>query len=181
MQKTEENSAAQMQSMPRIALLRFQAQRDEKNHRPVRPPLSNKKMVAITLATMLLSSTASSAREIDIEGIGIRKCFEWNSWKSEKNGEARAMATQWAQGFIAGHNVYTNAAKETSGLVPSKAAVIIPLMDNYCEGAPQIPIVAALINITKNLGGSKMTVLPHAQSEDKPRLPAITPEKGREL
>lgn len=131
---------------------------------------------AVTLT--LLTSATTAAREIDIEGIGIRKCSEWNSWKEEKNGEARAMAIQWAQGFLAGHNVYTSEVKGAPGPVPSKAAVLIPLMDSYCDSLPQTPIVAALINITKNLGGSRMTVLPETQLGPKPKAPlAPTPRR----
>ena len=65
------------------------------------------------------------------------------------------MAIQWAQGFIAGHNIYTNASPPSSNAVPSKPAVLIPLLDSYCEAPPQSPLVAALINITKNLGGQQ--------------------------
>ena len=90
------------------------------------------------------------------------------------------MAIQWAQGFIAGHNIYTNASPPSSNAVPSKPAVLIPLLDSYCEAPPQSPLVAALINITKNLGGSKMTVVPQSKPEEKPKAPLNTPGPRRE-
>ena len=83
-------------------------------------------------------------------------------------------------GIHAGHNIYTNASPPSSNTVPSKPDVLIPLLDSYCEATPQSPLVAALINITKNLGGSKMTVVPQSKPEEKPQAPLNTPATRRE-
>lgn len=128
---------------------------------------------------LLLAATAGSSqaqsRDVKLSGMGIRKCSEWQHWKESRNTESRAMVLEWAQGFIAGHNVYARAGRETVSPVVASVSVLIPLLDSYCQKNPEDRILSGVIEITRNLGGAKVNLAPKA-----PPPPNPPPEhKGR--
>jgi|SRR5687768_3282053 len=106
---------------------------------------------------------------VKISGMGLRKCAEWQEWKESRNGEARAMALEWAQGFIAGHNVYTRHNAEAVTSIVADVKVLIPLMDNFCERNPDSRILSVVIQITQSLGGAKVRVEPRAPAQKSPQ------------
>ena len=91
--------------------------------------------------------------------MGVRICSEWMQWKETQNGEARALAVEWAQGFIAGHNVYgANSPGANSVVADSK--VLLPLMDSYCQRNPETRLLSVVVEITRNLGGRRINITP---------------------
>jgi hypothetical protein len=136
-----------------------------------------------TLLALLIFPAPGSAQnttttEVKISGMGIRKCAEWEQWKEAKNGEARALTLEWAQGFIAGHNVYIR-----SGASPviADSKVLLPLIDSYCGKNPETPILSVIIQITQSLGGTKILVQPKAPAAQGPQYPQRDNKTGREL
>jgi hypothetical protein len=111
----------------------------------------------------------ASSKDVRISGMGLRKCAEWQQWKETRNGEARAMALEWAQGFIAGHNVYTRNDADAAGAVTADVKVLIPLIDSFCERNPESRILSVVIQITQNLGGAKVRVEPKAATPKTPQ------------
>ena len=132
---------------------------------------------------LLLAATSGSAfaqsRDVKLSGMGIRKCSEWQQWKETRNAESRAMVLEWAQGFIAGHNVYARTGNASP--VVAGANVLIPLLDGYCQKNPDDRILSGVIEITRNLGGAKVDLRPKAPpAPNPPSLPNPRPEqKGR--
>jgi hypothetical protein len=132
------------------------------------------------LAALLLAAPASNAlaqaRDVKLSGMGIRKCSEWLQWKETRNAESRAMVLEWAQGFIAGHNVYSRTGTENQ--VVASVNVMIPLLDGYCQKNPADRILLGVIEITRNLGGAKINLTPKATPA--PNLPNPRPDnKGK--
>ena len=127
-------------------------------------------MIVPTLALALLAPTLASAqgqsREVKLSGMGVRKCSDWQQWKESRNNESRAMALEWAQGFIAGHNVYARSG--TASPVVANVSVLIPLLDSYCQKNPGERILVGVVEITKGLGGSKVDLSPKAPARDNP-------------
>jgi len=125
------------------------------------------------LAGLLLAAAADSAlaqsRDVKLSGMGIRKCSEWQHWKESRNTESRAMVLEWAQGFIAGHNVYARTG--TASPVVASVSVLIPLLDGYCQKNPDDRILAGVIEITKNLGGAKVNLRPKTLNPPNPPNP----------
>jgi hypothetical protein len=122
---------------------------------------------------------AQGTRDVKVSGMGVRKCAEWQQWKESRNGELRAMTMEWAQGFIAGHNVYARGG-ETSNAVVADPKILIPLFDNYCQRDPEMRLLAVIMEITQSLGGSKVTIKP---KQALPPMPGGTPDRnnpGRE-
>lgn len=134
-------------------------------------------MILPALALALLAPTLAAAqpREVKLSGMGVRKCSDWLQWKESRNNESRAMALEWAQGFIAGHNVYARSGGASP--VVANVSVLIPLLDSYCQKNPGERILGGVVEITKGLGGSKVDLTPRA-----PPVPPSHPrpeQKGR--
>ena len=70
------------------------------------------------------------------------------------------MTLEWAQGFIAGHNVYARSGAEAANSIIADAKVLIPLLDSYCQKHPENRILSGVIEITQSLGGAKINVTP---------------------
>jgi hypothetical protein len=133
---------------------------------------------ALTLALLFAATDASAqgpSRDVKLAGMGIRKCTEWQQWKDARNTESRAMVLEWAQGFIAGHNIYARSGSATASPVVAGVAVLIPLLDAYCLKNPEQRIFAGVVEITQSLGGAKVNVEPKATP---PRAPQPE-QKGR--
>ncbi|MBK9019463.1 MAG: hypothetical protein IPL72_05455 [Sulfuritalea sp.] len=133
---------------------------------------------ALTLALLLAAtdgSAQSPSRDVKLAGMGIRKCTEWQQWKDARNTESRAMVLEWAQGFIAGHNIYARSGSTTTSPVVASVAVLIPLLDAYCQKNPEQRIFSGVVEITQSLGGAKVNITPKATP---PRAPQPE-QKGR--
>ena len=133
---------------------------------------------ALTLALLLVATDGAAqgaSRDVKLAGMGIRKCTEWQQWKDARNTESRAMVLEWAQGFIAGHNIYARSGSATASPVVAGVAVLIPLLDAYCLKNPEQRIFAGVVEITQSLGGAKVNVEPKAAP---PRTPQPE-QKGR--
>lgn len=134
------------------------------------------------LALLLLAGNAlAQTRDVKLSGMGIRKCSEWQQWKEARNSESRAMALEWTQGFIAGHNVYARTGSGAASPVVANVNVLIPLLDSYCQKNPEDRILSGVVEITKSLGGAKVNLAPKAAPlPNQPNLPNPRPEqKGR--
>jgi hypothetical protein len=127
--------------------------------------------MALASQFALLHSSPVFARDVKLSGMGIRKCAEWQQWKEDKQGEPRAMALEWTQGFIAGHNVYARSGTEAAASVVADTKVLIPLLDNYCQKNPDSRIFSAVIEITQSLGGAKVNLSPKAVPQQNPTPP----------
>jgi hypothetical protein len=137
---------------------------------------------AIVLMLLLASSpegAEAQSRDVKLSGMGVRKCSEWQQWKESGNNESRAMALEWTQGFIAGHNVYGRTGTTVASPVVAGVSVLIPLLDAYCQKNPGERILSGVIEITTSLGGAKVNVTPKTAPAPAPN-PAPRPEsKGR--
>jgi hypothetical protein len=122
---------------------------------------------------LLLASTSggveAQSRDVKLSGMGIRKCSEWQQWKAAGNTESRAMALEWAQGFIAGHNVHARSGTTAASPVVASVSVLIPLLDSYCQKNPEERILSGVIEITTSLGGAKVNVTPKTAPAPNPR------------
>ena len=129
--------------------------------------------------SLLLAATGSLAqaptRDVKLAGMGVRKCTDWQQWKEARNAESRAMVLEWAQGFIAGHNVYARSGSTTASPVVASVSVLIPLLDAYCLKNPEQRIFTGVVEITQSLGGARVNVEPKATP---PRAPQVE-QKGR--
>jgi len=126
-------------------------------------------MAALVVATSAPAPVTAqgTTKEVKISGMGVRKCAEWQQWKEERNGEARAMALEWTQGFISGHNVY--AGSGTGNSVVADVKVLLPLIDSFCERNPDSRILNVVIQITRSLGGANV------RADPKPPAPTLNP------
>ena len=124
----------------------------------------------VTLTFLPIVSAQVATKDVKVSGMGIRKCSEWHQWKDSQNGEARAMTLEWANGFIAGHNVYARSGTEVANSVVADVKVLIPLLDSYCQKNPESRIISAVVEITKSLGGTKINVAP------KGAMPPLNPQ-----
>lgn len=122
-------------------------------------------VLILALAFPAPGAAQTSSPGVKISGMGLRKCAEWQEWKESRNGEARAMALEWTQGFIAGHNVYTRQNAEPVTSIVADVKVLIPLMDSFCERNPDSRILSVVIQITQSLGGAKVRVEPRAPAQ----------------
>lgn len=131
-------------------------------------------VAALALLAPVLDAQAQtpSNREVKVTGVGTRKCADWQKWKEEGNGELRAMAIEWTQGFIAGHNVYSRSG--ASNAVVADAKVLIPLFDNYCGRNPEMRLLNVVMEITQSLGGSKVFIQP----KQPPQAPGGAPDRN---
>lgn len=126
------------------------------------------------LLAVLAVPGAAWARDVKVGGMGIRKCSEWTAWKTAQNGEARATAVEWAQGFLAAHNVYSSATNS----VVAESRVIATLLDAYCQKNPEERLVSGVADLVQNLGGAKINMAPKA-AEGQP-VPRPDPKGPRE-
>ncbi len=136
-------------------------------------------LVAALLVVIPVADAAPESKEVKLSGMGVRKCSDWLQWKEAQNLESRAMTLEWAQGFMAGHNVYARGAGGSSGSVVAGVAVLIPLLDAYCQKNPGERILAGVIEITKELGGTKVDLTPKSPAAPANPLPRKD-EKGRQ-
>ena len=125
--------------------------------------------LALVLLAAPFDGVQAQSRDVKLSGLGIRKCSEWQQWKAAGNAESRAMALEWAQGFIAGHNVYARTGTAAASPVVASVSVLIPLLDSYCEKNPEERILSGVIGITTSLGGAKVNVTPKAAPAPNPR------------
>lgn len=79
------------------------------------------------------------------------------------------MALEWAQGFIAGHNVYARTGTTTASPVVASVSVLIPLLDSYCQKNPEDRILSGVVEITTSLGGAKVKLAPKAAPTPNPQ------------
>ena len=112
------------------------------------------------LAFSFFATEPVLAKDAKVSGLGIQTCSTWTTWKVAKNGEARAMAIEWAHGFIAGHNIYGAALNEAQSSVVVDSKVLIALLDSFCEKYPQQRILSAVADIVQSLGGARINAAP---------------------
>lgn len=120
----------------------------------------------IPLAILTFSGSFAQGKDIKISGMGIRKCSEWNQWKVAKSGEARAMTLEWAQGLISGHNLYSQAGKESSSAIVINSNLLVSLLDTYCEKNPEQRIFLGISDTIQNLGGAKLNLAPKPANQE---------------
>jgi hypothetical protein len=125
--------------------------------------------LALALLAATIGNVQAQSRDVKLAGMGIRKCSEWQEWKAAGNAESRALALEWAQGFIAGHNVYARSGTTAASPVVASVSVLIPLLDSYCQKNPEERILSGVIEITTSLGGAKVNVTPKATPTPNPR------------
>lgn len=125
--------------------------------------------LALVLLATPFGSVEALSRDVKLSGMGIRKCSEWQQWKASGNAESRAMALEWAQGFIAGHNVYARTGTTTASPVVASVSVLIPLLDSYCQKNPEDRILSGVVEITTSLGGAKVKLAPKAAPTPNPQ------------
>ena len=125
--------------------------------------------LVLALLAPTLDGALAQPREVKLSGMGVRKCSEWRQWKESANHEMRAMTLEWTQGFIAGHNVYARTGTETVSPVIATATVLIPLLDSFCLKNPEQRILVGVIEITKNLGGTKVDLTPKTPPQRNPQ------------
>lgn len=138
----------------------------------------NRKLICRTaVALILMWQYPAIAADIRISGMGIRKCSEWLNWKDTNHGEARATALEWAQGFIAGHNVYARSGRNTAPSVVADNKILVTLLDTYCQNNPDARIFNGIVEIAQSLGGMRLNIAPKSSSgstnsESKPLQPS---------
>ncbi|WP_371325109.1 hypothetical protein VX159_06220 [Dechloromonas sp. ZY10] len=126
-------------------------------------------LAALLLASGIFGPAANAqSRDVRVGGLGIRKCVEWQQWKQQNNGEVRALALEWAAGFIAGHNVYGRNGGEPVNSVVAESAVLATLLDSYCQKNPEQRILSGVMEITQSLGGMKTQVAPKKPASPPP-------------
>ena len=130
---------------------------------------SLRRSLALTRLLALAVPLPAAAKDVRVSGVGIRQCSEWLQWKEAQNGEARALALEWAHGFIAGHNVYARSGGEPANSVVADAKVLAPLLDSYCQRNPKSRLLGGVVEITQSLGGAKVNVAPKAPAGQNPR------------
>lgn len=125
---------------------------------------------------LIVGTSAAAARDVRVNGFGVRKCSDWSEWKNAKNGEARAMTVEWVTGFLAGHNVYARNGSESANSVVADPKTLATLLDSYCVKNPDGHIYAAAIDIAQSLGGAKVMITP--KSPGAPAAPGTVPPAG---
>ena len=130
----------------------------------------------LLLFGLLLVAPPLLARDVKVSGLGVRKCSEWQQWKTDNNGEARALMLEWAQGFITAHNIYARVGNEQASSVVANSNILAPLLDSYCQKNPEQRLLSGIIEITTSLGGARVTLSPRTT----PQNPRPDPRKERE-
>lgn len=120
------------------------------------------RLVLGLLVSLAAMAGPVAAKDIRISGAGTRSCAEWQSWKEQQRGEPRALALEWAQGFISGHNVYARIGNEPANSVVADSRTLATLLDNFCQKYPQGRLLNGVIEITKSLGGAGVNLAPKA-------------------
>jgi hypothetical protein len=126
-------------------------------------------VLALILLVAPLDNVQAQSRDVKLSGMGIRTCSEWQQWKVSGNAESRAMALEWAQGFIAGHNVYARTGTAATSPVVASVSVLIPLLDAYCQKNPNERLFAGMAEITRELGGAKVDMSPKSTPPRNPQ------------
>jgi hypothetical protein len=131
----------------------------------------NRPILSVPLLVLLAIGAAgpSLARDVKLSGMGTRTCADWVQWKEARNGEARAMAAEWVQGFIAGHNVYARSGAEPAASVVADIKVLMPLLDSYCQKNADSRILSGAVEIIQSLGGTRIKLAPKAPPQRNPR------------
>jgi hypothetical protein len=127
--------------------------------------------LALALPPLAHAQQAQS-RDVRVAGMGVRKCAEWTQWKAEQKGQERAAAIEWAQGFIAGHNIYARINNQPPSSVVADSRILLPLLDTYCQQYPDNRLFSGMTEIIANLGGVRINMTPKA-----PAKPAPAPDK----
>ena len=134
--------------------------------------------IALALILGAAGTALAQTRDAKIGGMGIRKCTEWQQWKETKNNENRAMAIEWAQGFISGHNIFARKGSEAASSVVADVKVLIPLLDAYCQKNPGDRLISGVAEITQSRGGARFDLAPKVTPA--PPAPNPRPEnKGK--
>lgn len=122
--------------------------------------MSLRKASALSLVTalLLICHVDAWSRDVKVSGMGVRKCSDWNQWKDDKNGEARATTIEWANGFFTAHNVYAPKGYEQATSIIADAKVLVPLLDAFCQKNPDSRILNGVIEITQSLGGARINI-----------------------
>lgn len=142
----------------------------------------NPHRVSILILLIAVALTADDAaaqarnKEVKVSGMGTRKCLEWTQWK-DTNPESRAMALEWATGFISGHNVYARSSAGTNTVVAG-VGVLMPLLDNYCRKNPEERIFSGVVEITRELGGAPVNISPGNPAVPGPRPAERSPRES---
>lgn len=123
-------------------------------------------IACIVVSAHPLPASAQTSRDVKVSGVGTRKCTEWQQWREARNGEAQATALEWAQGFIAGHNIYSRSGANS---IVADNKLLLPLIDNYCQHNAASPLFNAVVEITQNLGGARINMAPKATPQSAPR------------
>lgn len=135
-------------------------------------------MLPAIIAGLLLAAPVGTglaqSKEVTLSGMGVRKCVEWQSWKEAKDNDSRARALEWAQGFLAGHNVYARTGSGAATPVIASITVLVPLLDAFCQKNPDERILSGIVAITRELGGAKLDLTPKSSP---PPSPAPVPQK----
>ena len=139
-------------------------------------------LAALLAATVLApaGNAFAQTKDVKLSGIGVRKCSEWQKWKDDRNGEARATTLEWAQGFIAAHNIYARSGTGPASSVVADTKVLVPLLDAFCQKNPESRLFQGVIEITASLGGAKINLAPKAATPSAPMPSAPVPEKKGE-
>lgn len=124
-----------------------------------------------SIVCFALQVQLAEARDVKLSGMGVRKCSEWQQWKEANNGEARATALEWAQGFIAGHNIYARSGNEPASSVVADSKVLVPLLDAYCQKHPDERLFQGVVGITQSLGGAKVNMEPKSPAAPSSPMP----------
>ena len=125
--------------------------------------------LVLVLLAAPFDGVQAQSRDVKLSGMGTRKCGEWQQWKAAGNTESRALALEWAQGFIAAHNIYARSGTTAASPVVASVSVLIPLLDSYCQKNPEERILSGVIEIMQSLGGAKVNVAPKAAPAPNPR------------
>ena len=137
-----------------------------------------KRMLLVGFVGMVLQASSVQARDVKLSGMGIRKCSEWQQWKETGKGEARAMGLEWAQGFIAGHNVFARSGSEGASSVVADIKVLVPLLDTYCQKNPEDRLFLGVVSIIQSLGGANVNMAPKSPNAPSAPMP-MTPRPNR--
>jgi hypothetical protein len=135
----------------------------------IRRPLAALALAAaVALPLAAPTEAVAQTRDIRVSGMGVRKCSEWTQWKTEQKGEQRATAIEWAQGFIAGHNIYARINNQPAASVVADSRILLPLLDTYCQQYPDNRLFSGMLEIIANLGGARINLAPKAPTKPNP-------------
>jgi hypothetical protein len=150
----------------------------------MRPCRRRRFTLILGLCFVLAPGVEAQTRDAKLSGAGVRKCSDWQQWKTAGNGEARATALEWAQGFIAAHNVYARSGTSAASSVVADSKVLAPLFDAYCQKNTESRLFLGVVAIIQSLGGAKVNVAPDSSAappEPMPSLPKDNKKSERQI